>query len=102
MKTSKRSDSGYKKAHRGPISLPMKKHSALQSSSPEILFYPADSGHLVHPVDIWVNDYFTKNKIKWKAPVDDRTYLRRIFLDIIGPAAYPRKNYRLLKKIKIR
>ncbi|MBC7567301.1 MAG: DUF1549 domain-containing protein [Pedobacter sp.] len=37
-----------------------------------------------NPVDIWVNDYFKKRKITWPGKVDDRIYLRRIYLDIIG------------------
>jgi mono/diheme cytochrome c family protein len=37
-----------------------------------------------NPVDIWVNDYFKKRKINWPGKVDDRIYLRRIYLDIIG------------------
>ncbi|MES2827454.1 MAG: DUF1549 domain-containing protein [Bacteroidota bacterium] len=47
---------------------------------------PAATGSkkLSNPVDIWVNDYFKKRKIAWPAKVDDRVYLRRIYLDIIG------------------
>lgn len=45
---------------------------------------PPASGNLQNPVDLWVNDYFKKNKLTWPALVDDRTYLRRIYLDIIG------------------
>ncbi len=45
---------------------------------------PAASADMKNPVDLWVNEYFKKNKTTWPAPVDDRTYLRRIYLDIIG------------------
>lgn len=50
---------------------------------------PPASNNLQNPVDLWVNEYFKKNKIKWPSLIDDRTYLRRIYLDIIGllPAA---------------
>ena len=43
----------------------------------------------LNPVDAWVNEYFKKNGIQWRQPVDDKTYLRRISLDITGllPAA---------------
>ncbi|WP_161888656.1 DUF1549 domain-containing protein [Pontibacter russatus] len=44
---------------------------------------PATNG-LRNPVDLWVNNYFKENKITWPKVVDDRTYLRRIFLDITG------------------
>ncbi len=37
-----------------------------------------------NPVDRWVNDYFVQHSIPWKEAVDDRTYLRRVYLDIIG------------------
>lgn len=36
------------------------------------------------PVDRFVNVYFEKNKIKWNKPVDDRVYIRRVYLDVIG------------------
>lgn len=45
---------------------------------------PAGSDGLSNPVDLWTNQYFKKNKIAWPAVVDDRTYLRRIYLDIVG------------------
>ncbi|MEO5997045.1 MAG: DUF1549 domain-containing protein, partial [Chitinophagaceae bacterium] len=45
---------------------------------------PAADDTLKSPVDLWVNDYFKKNKINWSARVDDRIYLKRIYLDILG------------------
>ncbi|ETZ20594.1 DUF1549 domain-containing protein [Pedobacter sp. V48] len=45
---------------------------------------PAPSNNLSNPVDLWTNQYFAKNKIKWPSLIDDHTYLRRIYLDIIG------------------
>ena len=44
---------------------------------------PASQG-FTNPVDIWVNEYFKKNKTVWPKPVDDKTYIRRVFLDIVG------------------
>jgi uncharacterized membrane protein len=64
-----------------------------------------------HPVDRWVNVYFEKNGISWKPVVDDRTYLRRVYLDVLGllpdAAAYtafandpdPDKRLSWLKKL---
>ncbi|AWW00911.1 PSD1 and planctomycete cytochrome C domain-containing protein [Arcticibacterium luteifluviistationis] len=64
---------------------------ALQSSifrvaelAPRNPALPVKSENLSNPIDLWVNEYFTKNEIPWAQPVDDRTYLRRIYLDIIG------------------
>jgi mono/diheme cytochrome c family protein/uncharacterized membrane protein len=45
---------------------------------------PPASGIYTHPIDRRTNQYFTKNHLAWPKVVDDRTYLRRIFLDIIG------------------
>lgn len=45
---------------------------------------PPASSNLNNPVDLWVNEYFKKNNLKWIPLVDDRVYLRRIFLDIVG------------------
>lgn len=53
----------------------------LQPRNPPL---PATTGNLTNPVDLWVNEYFKKNKVEWPKIVDDRTYLRRVYLDIIG------------------
>ncbi|MEX2592542.1 MAG: PSD1 and planctomycete cytochrome C domain-containing protein [Anditalea sp.] len=50
---------------------------------------PSQSVGLTKPVDLLVNDYFKVNNIEWSASVDDRTYLRRIYLDIIGLVPTP-------------
>jgi uncharacterized membrane protein/mono/diheme cytochrome c family protein len=50
---------------------------------------PAGTGDLLNPVDLFVNDYFRKHNIEWNKKVDDRTYIRRVYLDVTGlvPAA---------------
>lgn len=50
---------------------------------------PAVTAQLANPVDLWVNQYFQKNNIAWPAVVNDRIYLRRIYLDIIGVVPTP-------------
>ncbi len=45
---------------------------------------PQSSNGLSNPIDIWVDDYFSKNGMEWNDQVDDRIYLRRIYLDVIG------------------
>ncbi|OJY99854.1 MAG: hypothetical protein BGP13_09025 [Sphingobacteriales bacterium 40-81] len=52
--------------------------------APRLPKIPAATGDLSNPVDLFVNDYFKKNKIKWAAPVDDRTYIRRVYIDVTG------------------
>jgi uncharacterized membrane protein/mono/diheme cytochrome c family protein len=44
---------------------------------------PSKSG-LGNPIDLWVDQYFQENQLSWSQKVDDRTYLRRIYLDIVG------------------
>src|SRR6185312_16077051 len=48
---------------------------------PEI---PASVNGLTSPIDLFVNNYFQKNKIQWGKPVDDRTYIRRVSIDVTG------------------
>ena len=45
---------------------------------------PPNADPLQHPVDQWVGDYFQRKGLNWPAPVDDRLYLRRIYLDAVG------------------
>ena len=45
---------------------------------------PAAQGGISNPVDLWTNQYFQSKKITWPTVVDDKTFLKRIFLDIIG------------------
>jgi hypothetical protein len=44
---------------------------------------PAVKG-IENPVDRFVNVYFEKNKIEWAKPVNDRLFIRRAYLDVIG------------------
>lgn len=55
--------------------------AALGPRLPEI---PAASGNLVNPIDRFVDAYFKKRKLTWAKPVDDRIYIRRVYLDVIG------------------
>ena len=45
---------------------------------------PMATENLTNPIDLWTNQYFTANKIIWPKVVDDKTFLRRISLDLIG------------------
>jgi uncharacterized membrane protein len=62
--------------------------AALEPRMPAL---PAASGDIVQPVDRFVHVYFQKNKIDWKPVVDDRIYIRRVYLDIIGLLPPPEK-----------
>jgi len=37
-----------------------------------------------HPLDRLVGDYFAEHKVRWPAPVDDATFCRRVWLDLVG------------------
>lgn len=50
-----------------------------------------------NPIDVWVNDYFVKNNISWSPVVDDRIFLRRIYLDIIGILPAPEEQEKFLR-----
>ena len=53
----------------------------LAPRNPEL---PRATENLTNPIDLWTNQYFTANKIIWPKVVDDKTFLRRISLDIVG------------------
>jgi uncharacterized membrane protein len=53
----------------------------LEPRNPEIPEGPDD---MINPIDLFVDDYFEKNDIEWKDPVNDHIFLRRVYLDVIG------------------
>jgi uncharacterized membrane protein len=52
--------------------------------APRMPTLPTDDSGLSNPIDKFVNVYFNDRKVSWPSVVDDRTYIRRVFLDIIG------------------
>ncbi|MDN3659231.1 DUF1549 domain-containing protein [Ferruginibacter paludis] len=52
--------------------------------APRLPAVPPATGNLTSPVDLFVNNYFKQHKISWVKPVEDRIYLRRVYMDIIG------------------
>ncbi|WP_338221963.1 DUF1549 domain-containing protein [Algoriphagus sp. oki45] len=55
--------------------------AALAPRKPKL---PPTKPGLENPIDRWVDQYFQENQLSWNTPVDDRTFLRRTSLDIIG------------------
>jgi len=51
---------------------------------PRLPVLPPPKNGLTNPIDRLVNAYFEQNKLSWSDPIDDRTYLRRLYLDIVG------------------
>jgi uncharacterized membrane protein/mono/diheme cytochrome c family protein len=62
----------------------MKSIYRVAALEPRLPAIPAATGDLVKPVDLFVNNYFKENKLAWTQVVDDRIYIRRVYLDIIG------------------
>ena len=58
---------------------------------------PLPTGDLKNPIDLWTNEYFKKNQIPWQNVVNDRIYLRRVYLDIVGLLPNPSEIDAFLK-----
>ncbi len=52
--------------------------------APRTPAFPASATAFQNPIDKFVDAYFREKKIAWTAAVDDRTFLRRASLDVIG------------------
>ncbi|CAN5450482.1 hypothetical protein BH23BAC1_BH23BAC1_06980 [soil metagenome] len=57
------------------------KVASLEPRFPEM---PPAPKELHNPIDRFVNTYFEENKISWPEVVNDRVFIRRVYLDIIG------------------
>jgi len=55
--------------------------AALAPRTPSL---PPAAGELKEPIDRLVNAYFHQTGGNWPALVDDRTFLRRVYLDVVG------------------
>ncbi|GAB3724274.1 hypothetical protein GCM10028816_14740 [Spirosoma lituiforme] len=58
---------------------------------PRLPVLPESTNGLTNPIDRFVNVYFQQHKLAWKNRVDDRTYLRRVYLDVVGLLPTPRQ-----------
>ncbi|HEY9486781.1 MAG TPA: DUF1549 domain-containing protein [Chryseosolibacter sp.] len=67
-----------------PDSLEEKSVFRLAELSPRKPAVPPDEPGLANPIDRFVNVYFQEHDIKWPSKIDDRLYIRRVYLDIIG------------------
>ncbi|GAA4438756.1 hypothetical protein GCM10023091_19750 [Ravibacter arvi] len=55
--------------------------AALEPRLPKI---PDATAGFTTPIDRFVNAYFNTHQVKWPELVDDKTYIRRVYLDAIG------------------
>ncbi len=56
---------------------------------PRLPVLPDSANSLTNPIDQFVGVYFKQHKLSWKDVVDDRTYIRRVYLDVIGMIPSP-------------
>lgn len=63
---------------------PLKSIYRVADLKPRTPTIPAVAGDRTAPIDRFVDAYFTKHKIAWPSAVDDRTYIRRVYLDAVG------------------
>ena len=59
--------------------------------APRMPLLPGGESGLANPVDRFVNVYFDKKNISWPSVVDDKIFIRRVFLDIVGLLPPPEK-----------
>jgi uncharacterized membrane protein/mono/diheme cytochrome c family protein len=52
---------------------------------------PEEAPGLTNPIDRFVNAYFKDKNLSWPDAVDDKTFIRRVYLDIIGLLPPPEK-----------
>ncbi|WP_276371612.1 PSD1 and planctomycete cytochrome C domain-containing protein [Chryseolinea sp. H1M3-3] len=52
--------------------------------APRMPALPKEESGFNNPIDLFTNAYFKEKKIAWPAIVDDKIYIRRVYLDIIG------------------
>jgi hypothetical protein len=45
---------------------------------------PSDAAAYGNPIDKWTNSYLKAKKLPWPKQIDDRTFIRRVYLDLIG------------------
>jgi Protein of unknown function (DUF1549)/Protein of unknown function (DUF1553)/Planctomycete cytochrome C len=58
------------------------------NEAPLVLHQPKlhELSKYTNPVDIWVDQYFKKNHIKWNILISDEKFIRKVYLDVIGLA----------------
>lgn len=63
---------------------PLKSLYRVAQLEPRLPAIPPAKPGLDHPIDRFVDAYFAKKDIQWPELVDDRTYYRRVSLDVTG------------------
>ena len=80
-------------AHWADSSQNIYREAPLQLVRPEL---PLSPEHISHPIDKFVHAYFKKEGIKWPDPINDRVFIRRAYLDIVGLLPDPNTVFEFL------
>lgn len=75
-------------AHWSDRALMVFPEAPLALSKPDL---PNNPGQHQNPIDILIHNYFDQNNVDWQTVVDDRTFVRRAYLDIIGLLPSPKQ-----------
>jgi uncharacterized membrane protein/mono/diheme cytochrome c family protein len=74
-----------------PAALNEKSIYRIAALAPRKPTVPTNDSELTNPIDHFVDTYFTEKKMAWPSRVDDRIFIRRIYLDLIGLLPLPEK-----------
>ena len=64
------------------------RNAALAPRNPAL---PLDATAFGNPIDKWTNSYLKAKKLPWPSQTDDKTFVRRVYLDIIGLLPTPKE-----------
>lgn len=83
-----------------PDSQQVKKAFRNAALAPRNPVLPLDAAAYVNPIDKWTNNYFKAKKLSWPGQTDDRTFIRRVYLDLIGLLPTPKEMENFLSDKK--
>lgn len=69
--------------------------------APRLPVVPKSTSALKNPIDLFTDVYFKKHKIAWRKPIDDRTFIRRVSLDVVGLIPSPEAINDFVKSTKV-
>lgn len=72
-----------------PDSQQLKKTFRVAELAPRNPSLPKSSNTFDHPIDKWTNQYFKGKNQQWPRLADDRTFMRRVYMDLIGLLPQP-------------